>query len=134
MRVPHMAAVKRFYKRFNFESVPIEEYEVRDVGRRQESPDLYLEFDAHFDQLDILSLAPYVTNRSAEPAFYATFRLFLSEALSIDSMDNWWRKVDTTLSWNGTQKEFRTIYLQWSPERRSILEDESYLAAHVPLN
>jgi hypothetical protein len=40
MRAPHMALDKRFYKRFNFSSVPMEEYEVRDVGRRSETPDL----------------------------------------------------------------------------------------------
>jgi len=32
-RAPHMAAEHRFYKRFNFESVPVEEYEVRYVSR-----------------------------------------------------------------------------------------------------
>src|ERR1035437_439979 len=42
-RAPHMAADHRFYKRFNFESVPMEEYEVRDVARRSEAPDLKLD-------------------------------------------------------------------------------------------
>jgi len=32
-RAPHMAAEHRFYKRFNFESVPVEEYKVRYVSR-----------------------------------------------------------------------------------------------------
>ena len=41
-RAPHMASDKRFYKRFNFESVPMEEYEVRDVSRRLIAPDLYI--------------------------------------------------------------------------------------------
>jgi hypothetical protein len=40
LRAPHQAADKKFYKRFNFESVPMEEYEVRDVSRRLEAPDL----------------------------------------------------------------------------------------------
>jgi hypothetical protein len=39
---PHMAADHRFYKRFNFQSIAMEEYEVRDVSRRLESPDLYV--------------------------------------------------------------------------------------------
>lgn len=43
-RAPHMAADKRYYKRFNFESVPMEDYEVRDVSRRLESPELYIFF------------------------------------------------------------------------------------------
>src|ERR1051326_6068320 len=35
-RAPHMANDYRYYKRYNFESVPMEDYEVRDVSRRQE--------------------------------------------------------------------------------------------------
>lgn len=35
---PHQAADKRFYKRFNFQSVPMEEYEIRDIYNRQEKP------------------------------------------------------------------------------------------------
>jgi hypothetical protein len=37
-----MASDKRFYKRFNFETMPMEEYEVRDVSRRLIAPDLYI--------------------------------------------------------------------------------------------
>lgn len=43
-RAPHMAADNRYYKRFNFESVPMEDYEVRDVSRRLETPDLHIFF------------------------------------------------------------------------------------------
>lgn len=38
---PHMAADHRYYKRFNFESVPMEDYEVRDVSRRYTGPNLH---------------------------------------------------------------------------------------------
>ena len=31
-RAPHQSWDKKFYRRYNFESVPMEEYEVRDVG------------------------------------------------------------------------------------------------------
>lgn len=42
-RAPHMAVEKhRYYKRFNFQSIPMEDYEVRDVSRRGETPDLEL--------------------------------------------------------------------------------------------
>jgi predicted HTH transcriptional regulator len=33
-RAPHQANDKKFYKRFNFQSVPMEEYEIRDGARR----------------------------------------------------------------------------------------------------
>lgn len=42
-RAPHQAGDKRFYKRYNFESVPMEEYEIRDVARRTSKPLMELE-------------------------------------------------------------------------------------------
>src|SRR5256714_14272167 len=62
-RAPHQASDKRFYKRFNYQSVPMEEYEVRDVSRRGEIPDLRIEFvlpktELIFNQDDTFS-APF---------------------------------------------------------------------------
>lgn len=37
---PHMARDHRYYKRFNFESVPMEDYEVRDTYNRVTTPNL----------------------------------------------------------------------------------------------
>jgi hypothetical protein len=37
---PHMASDKRFYKRFNFQSVPMEEYEVRDLFSRKQRTEI----------------------------------------------------------------------------------------------
>jgi predicted HTH transcriptional regulator len=40
---PHMAADHRYYKRMGTTTVMMEEYEVRDVARRSESPDLSID-------------------------------------------------------------------------------------------
>lgn len=40
---PHMASDHRYYKRFNYESAPMEDYEVRDVSNRSDGPELYLD-------------------------------------------------------------------------------------------
>jgi hypothetical protein len=40
----HQAKDHRYYKRFNFESVPMEDYEVRDVMNRATTPDAQVEF------------------------------------------------------------------------------------------
>lgn len=37
---PHMARDKRYYKRFNFKSEPMEDYEVKDLYNRSVTPDL----------------------------------------------------------------------------------------------
>lgn len=41
----HQARDYRYYKRFNFESVPMEDYEVRDVMNRVTTPDVEVDFD-----------------------------------------------------------------------------------------
>lgn len=35
---PHQAYDKKFYRRYNFESVPMNEYEIKDIYNRQEAP------------------------------------------------------------------------------------------------
>jgi hypothetical protein len=41
----HQATDKRYYKRFNFESVAMEDYEIRDVMGRRQYPRIELEFE-----------------------------------------------------------------------------------------
>jgi len=94
LRAPHMAADKRFYKRFNFESVPMEEYEVRDVGRRDEVPDLWLEFDLWPDPngsvlnfkgddafSDPVQFIAHMVNRSVAMAHYALIGINVDKQL-----------------------------------------------------
>ncbi len=40
----HQARDKRYYKRFNFESVPMDDYEIRDVMARAQHPQVSLQF------------------------------------------------------------------------------------------
>ncbi len=68
--IAYQASDKRFYKRFNFKSEPMEEYEIRDIYRRGETPDLRIVFtllspknyiqDPPTDQPFLLR--PYITN------------------------------------------------------------------------
>ncbi len=37
---PHQASDKKYYKRFNFESIPMEDYEIRDLRNRREKTEL----------------------------------------------------------------------------------------------
>jgi len=87
VRAPHQAADKRFYKRFNFQSVAMEEYEIRDVARRSEAPDLRLTFNVveHERNGETLriQLNPFITNESPSPAEYTVAILFLDARLVI---------------------------------------------------
>jgi predicted HTH transcriptional regulator len=40
----HQATDKRYYKRFNFESIPMEDYEIRDIMNRVQHPRIELNF------------------------------------------------------------------------------------------
>jgi hypothetical protein len=40
----HQASDHRYYKRFNFQAVPMEDYEVRDVIFREQTPDIVVKF------------------------------------------------------------------------------------------
>ena len=93
LRAPHQSWDKRFYKRFNFESVPMEEYEVRDVSNRSVGPDLQVSFSpapvplppdvnptaGHWSRLNI---RPAIFNRSPVPSEYASVTLLFDERLA----------------------------------------------------
>lgn len=71
-QAPHMAADHRYYKRFNFESVPMEDYEVRDVSRRFVAPELRLGLlSQNIESATIHTLSVYVENLSSAPANFA---------------------------------------------------------------
>lgn len=40
----HQASDHRYYKRFNFQAVPMEDYEIRDVMFREQTPDIVINF------------------------------------------------------------------------------------------
>src|SRR6266446_8886102 len=84
-RAPHQADDKRYYKRYNFQSVRMEDYEIRDIFRRASTPDLWIRFGFGQDEAestrltfspdsdvsDPITLAAFVSNRSNTPAEYA---------------------------------------------------------------
>lgn len=88
-RAPHQAKDKRYYKRFNFESVPMEDYEIRDLLRRATTPDLWIQFSFPSGPKTQVSfrpgqpksepiiLRPVIGNRSREPALYAVITIYV---------------------------------------------------------
>jgi hypothetical protein len=50
---PHQSPDGKYYKRFDLQSVPMHDYEIRDVMRRSMTPDLYMEisFDGRQNQM-----------------------------------------------------------------------------------
>ncbi len=78
---PHQANDHRYYKRFNFLSRSMEDYEVRDIQKRASTPSLFLEFG--YDGTEYLPQGPRgklrldLCNNSPEPALYSTVLLYI---------------------------------------------------------
>lgn len=96
LRAPHMAPDRRYYKRFNFKSEPMEDYEVRDMMRRQEGPALkltmalpggmYLLPRASLDNRDEpveVPVALSIENENPTPAEVALIRIWIDERLEV---------------------------------------------------
>ncbi|MEX1254865.1 MAG: ATP-binding protein [Dehalococcoidia bacterium] len=90
----HQASDKRYYRRFNFEAVPMEDYEIRDVMRRSSAPRIAIEVGIEGNKAGPVTFARrattfgcppmdvYVTNEpSADICEYAQHQLFLPASL-----------------------------------------------------
>src|SRR6516225_3286471 len=67
-RAPHQAPDKRYYKRQNFQSVPMEDYEVKDMLRRATTPDL--EVDLSFSSGSTTELVHFPYGSELSQPFY----------------------------------------------------------------
>jgi hypothetical protein len=86
-RAPHQAPDHKYYKRQNFQSVPMEDYEIRDTLRRATTPELHVELafamggmaPIQFAQQNEISMpitiVVTITNRSSQPASFALLQL-----------------------------------------------------------
>lgn len=74
----HQADDKRYYKRFNFQSVPMYDYEVRDILNRQKHPklDLFFGFENQFKTLTV-----YVNNIGSVFANYVNVKIRLPQKI-----------------------------------------------------
>lgn len=93
-RAPHQASDKKFYKRFNFVSQPMEEYEVRDVSARSSVPDLSLTLLVTLATSEqatpvtekpvrTLEVVPVISNAAATPAEHVVINLFIDSRLEL---------------------------------------------------
>lgn len=101
-RAPHQAPDKKYYKRQNFQSVPMEDYEVRDALRRATTPDLFITLSfANGDRMHInydpreelsrpVMLLSSIGNRSAQPAHYTLIKIGIADEITVPgSGPNW---------------------------------------------
>jgi hypothetical protein len=92
---PHQAPDKRYYKRFGLQSVPMEDYEIKDVMRRATTPDLYvelafasgdtqiIEYASHQEMSKPFPIIATISNRSVQAAEYAFVEIGVDPELAI---------------------------------------------------
>ncbi|WP_456798053.1 hypothetical protein [Bradyrhizobium sp. USDA 4473] len=93
---PHQAPDGKYYKRFNFQSVPMHDYEIRDIMRRATTPDLYAEL--HFGNKQTsrgveatmstsysstIHLHCTIRNRSNAPAYHVVVDFLIDADLKV---------------------------------------------------
>jgi hypothetical protein len=95
-RAPHQAPDHRYYKRQNFQSVPMEDYEVKDVMHRASKPELDVALAfvntgsptqarllVRGERCDPIYLQFTVSNKSAKPAEYAILTAYVDSLFAI---------------------------------------------------
>jgi hypothetical protein len=94
-RGAHQASDKKYYKRQNFQSIAMEDYEIRDVMKRATTPDLFvalafaegnrrrLEFIAGEETSRSFNLNATIINRSAQPASHTIVEIGVMTPLAL---------------------------------------------------
>jgi hypothetical protein len=76
----HQASDKRYYKRFNFESVAMYDYEIRDVLNRSQTPIINIDFELHRETYEVTTPFPEIRmpgNRKKDPEFRTDIELIV---------------------------------------------------------
>ena len=126
LRAPHQASDKRFYKRANFQSVPMEEYEIRDIANRSEGAYLNvtialgegdkarLVFAGENSHSEPVDLKAQVSNESTMPAEYAIFLVLIDSRLRVFDQGDLQDTGHATVS----HTECQALQSNWSPNRK----------------
>lgn len=79
---PHMAGDNRYYKRYNFQATPMEEYEVRDVSNRHNSPNIDVNLIIEEVNDSNLKISVDLNNLSDTPADHVLIALDFDNSLA----------------------------------------------------
>ena len=133
-RAPHQASDWRFYKRFNFQSVPMEEYEIRDVAGRDTTPDLSVLLRISKvespspvpEELEVVKrrfgITPHIHNDAATPAEYAVIELCIDERLKIVSdIGHFKRTGSFEIEAEGSRISCQVLSRVWSVYRSLVI-------------
>jgi hypothetical protein len=134
----HQAAGHKYYKRYNFESVPMEDYEIRDVMNRGAHPELALDFEIvkrkHYSILpnphaDQNKEYPYlkirIINKGRLLAKYVNYLMTLNKFMLEEKVGNDLKEIESKAG---------AIYVEYYGENtiRDYLGKEGVIDKHGP--
>jgi len=139
-RAPHQSRDNKYYKRYNFQSVAMEDYEIRDIMRRASTPDLWIRFGFGSDnaasirvplpgaahETNPISLRAHIGNRSATPAEYASIEIYLDAFFVVKFLSSDLISGGTTTR---NERDFSVVRKTWSVHNQLPISSEmiSYL-------
>ncbi len=138
MRTPHQALDKKFYKRYEFESVAMEEYEVRDLYRRGEVPDLRIAFTLPKTEVimnqetgmsEPFGLNGGIFNDAVEPAKYAIIRILIDARLNVEQAHDFTVREGANLLLGGNRHPVKVLTVNWGiPNKMPIFQQSDRLS------
>jgi len=128
----HQASDFRYYRRFNFQSVPMHDYEVKMVMNRLKEPNLRLIFEIGEQKGDSIMLNVYAKNVGKITASAAHFRLLIPPKLSSRTEGIEWRKEDKTVFYAGNAMEM--LYFNWGGPTKLPFFPELMIRLSSPLS
>ena len=98
----HQASDYRYYRRFNFQTVPMYDYEVKMVINRFKEPKLELDINLSENSMRQYCLEIFAKNVGATSAPAAHFKLLIPEYLYDTKRGEYWYLGDKTIEYNGS--------------------------------
>jgi hypothetical protein len=93
----HQSMDKKYYKRFNFESAPMDDYEIRDVMHRHQYPKIELDYKLDISS-NVFSIGLKATNKGQRLAKYIHLYILIPHVLIPTEKRKEYEHVDETYS------------------------------------
>jgi hypothetical protein len=142
-RAPHQSRDRRYYKRYNFQSVPMEDYEIRDVFRRASTPDLWINFrfdsgvstkiglQSNANVTESIRLYADIGNNASTPAEYAIIELYIDTFFERLFVDNVLRHTKNIMR---DGREFAVLMRTWSAPNQLPIFAETVMSVTEFMN
>jgi len=132
----HQAADKKYYKRFNFHSTAMEDYEIRDIFNRHKNPEIVLEF-TYLHKSNALQVIAF--NQGPVHAKYLNVKLRLPNKIVVERRHNKIAKNNVIeISVNNTILEMvdphASIARYWPPRYEPILPQTRFELIQIALH